>query len=297
MNKFVKGFAALSMAAAMLVGCGSNTSDAEDSEKSSNTGSGAISVVSREEGSGTRGAFIELFGVEEKDGDEKVDKTIDTAEVTNSTSVMASTVEGNEAAIGYVSLGSLSDSVKALKIDGVEPTAENVKSGDYKISRPFLICTKGDEVSDLGKDFINYIMSKEGQEIVEKEGYIAQDTDTSYTAAKTSGSLTVGGSSSVTPVMEKLAEEYQKLNPDAEISVQQSDSTTGATNTIDGVYEIGMCSRELKPEEKDAGLKDTVIATDGIAVIVNNANKVSDLTADQVKKIYTGEITDWSEIK
>ena len=266
-----------------MVGCSSGTSD---------SGSQQINVVSREEGSGTRGAFVELFDVQEGD----VDNTTSAAEVTNSTSVMISTVQGNENAIGYISLGSLSDDVKAVKIDGVEATTENVKSGDYKVSRPFIVCTNGTDLSEIASDFMSYIMSTDGQAIVSEEGYIAQDTTTTYTASNLSGSLTVGGSSSVTPLMEKLAEEYQKLNPEVEISVQQSDSTTGATNTIDGVYEIGMCSRELKQEETDAGLVPTVIATDGIAVIVNTNNAVDDLTVDQVKQIYTGEITDWSEI-
>lgn len=282
MNKLVKGMFALGMGA-LMVGCSSGTSD---------SGSQQINVVSREEGSGTRGAFVELFGVQEGD----VDNTTSAAEVTNSTSVMISTVQGNENAIGYISLGSLSDDVKAVKIDGVEATTENVKSGDYKVSRPFIVCTKGTDLSEIASDFMSYIMSTDGQAIVSEEGYIAQDTTTTYTASNLSGSLTVGGSSSVTPLMEKLAEEYQKLNPEVEISVQQSDSTTGATNTIDGVYEIGMCSRELKQEETSAGLVPTVIATDGIAVIVNTNNAVDDLTVDQVKQIYTGEITDWSEI-
>ena len=282
MNKLVKGMFALGMGA-LMVGCSSGTSD---------SGSQQINVVSREEGSGTRGAFVELFGVQEGD----VDNTTSAAEVTNSTSVMISTVQGNENAIGYISLGSLSDDVKAVKIDGVEATTENVKSGDYKVSRPFIVCTNGTDLSEIASDFMSYIMSTDGQAIVSEEGYIAQDTTTTYTASNLSGSLTVGGSSSVTPLMEKLAEEYQKLNPEVEISVQQSDSTTGATNTIDGVYEIGMCSRELKQEETDAGLVQTVIATDGIAVIVNTNNAVDDLTVDQVKQIYTGEITDWSEI-
>ena len=282
MNKLVKGMFALGMGA-LMVGCSSGTSD---------SGSQQINVVSREEGSGTRGAFVELFGVQEGD----VDNTTSAAEVTNSTSVMISTVQGNENAIGYISLGSLSDDVKAVKIDGVEATTENVKSGDYKVSRPFIVCTNGTDLSEIASDFMSYIMSTDGQAIVSEEGYIAQDTTTTYTASNLSGSLTVGGSSSVTPLMEKLAEEYQKLNPEVEISVQQSDSTTGATNTIDGVYEIGMCSRELKQEEIDAGLVPTVIATDGIAVIVNTNNAVDDLTVDQVKQIYTGEITDWSEI-
>ena len=289
MNKMFKGLAAFSMGAMVLTGCGAN--DAEG------TTDDAIHVVSREEGSGTRGAFIELFGIEEKDENgEKVDHTIDTAEITNSTSVMLSTVEGNTSAIGYVSLGSLNDKIEAAKIDGVEATSENVKSGEYKVSRPFVVCTKGEELSEIQQDFMDYILSEQGQAVVEEKGFIAQETTTTYTSKKLSGDLTVGGSSSIAPLMEKLAEEYQKENPDVNVAVQQSDSTTGATSTIEGVYDIGMCSRELKPEEIDQGLVPTVIATDGIAVIVNKESSVKDLTAEQVKDIYTGKITSWSEI-
>ena len=269
-----------------LTGCGGNTSN------------DSISVLTREEGSGTRGAFIELFGIEQKDADgNKVDHTITSAESTNSTSVMMTTVEGNKAAIGYVSLGSLDETkVKALKVDGNAATAENLKSGEYKVSRPFNVATKGD-ASGVASDFLKFILSEQGQKVVEDNGYISEGNNGAYTASNQSGKITVGGSSSVTPVMEKLKEAYVKLNPNVTVDVQQSDSTSGMTNTIDGVYDIGMASRELKDSEKEAGLVPTVIALDGIAVIVNKDNAVEDITSEQILKIYTGEITLWSEVE
>ena len=257
---------------------------------------GDITVVSREDGSGTRGAFIELFGVEEKDADgNKVDNTTEEAEITNNTAVMMSTVAGNVDAIGYISLGSLNDSVKAAKIDGVEATAENIKSGEYKVSRPFNIATNG-EVSDVAQDFIDYILSPEGQAVVEENGYIAVDS-TEAESTQPEGKVVVAGSSSVTPVMEKLKEAYAEINPNAEIEIQQSDSTTGMTSAIDGICDIGMASRDLKDEELEAGLTATTIANDGIAIIVNNDNPTDDLTTDQVKSIYVGEVTTWGDLE
>ena len=260
--------------------------------------SGDITVVSREDGSGTRGAFVELFGIEEEKDGEKVDMTTDEASVTNSTSVMMTTVAGDENAIGYISLGSLDDTVKAVKIDGVEATVDNVSNDSYKIARPFNILTS-DKESDAAKDFVNYIMSSDGQKIVEDNGYIKEAADAkAYEAADgVSGKVVVAGSSSVTPVMEKLAEAYQKVNTGAQVEVQQSDSTTGMTSAAEGVCDIGMASRELKDSELSAGLTPTVIATDGIAVIVNKDSSVDSLTSDQVKGIYTGTITKWSEVK
>jgi phosphate transport system substrate-binding protein len=286
MKKIIILTVALAMVVSFFTGCGGNSAQ--------NT---AITVISREDGSGTRGAFIELVGVEEKDADgNKIDKTIDTAEIVNSTSVVMTTVAGNENAIGYISLGSLDDSVKALKIDGAEATVDNIKSGTYAIARPFNIATKGD-VSDVAQDFIKFIMSSEGQKVVEDNGYISQGNTGAYDGNKPSGKITVAGSSSVTPVMEKLKEAYLAINPNAEIEVQQSDSTTGMTSAIEGVCDIGMASRELKDSEIESGLNATVIAMDGIAIIVNNNNTVDGLTSEQVKAIYTGEITDWSELK
>ena len=258
---------------------------------------GPITVISREDGSGTRGAFIELFGIEVKnDAGEKVDMTTDDAEITNSTSVMMTSVAGNTEAIGYISLGSLNDTVKVVKIDGAEATVDNIKSGTYKIARPFNIATKG-EVSDVAQDFIKYIMSEDGQKVVEDNGYISQGNDGAYEPAGLSGKVVVGGSSSVTPVMEKLKEAYVALNPDVTIEVQQSDSTTGMTSAIEGVCDIGMASRDLKDSELEAGLTPTVIAMDGIAVVVNNESPVSELTSENVKDIFTGEITDWADVQ
>ena len=255
-----------------------------------------IVVVGREAGSGTRGAFIELFGIEEKNGDEKVDNTTDEAQITNSTSVMLTTVAGDDYAIGYVSLGALDDSVKAVKIDGAEATADNVKSGDYKVSRPFNIATKEGSESELAKDFISFILSKEGQAVVAENGYISDDNAEPFSGSNPSGKIVVGGSSSVSPLMEKLIEAYKENNPDAEIELQTTDSTTGMTSAIDGTYDIGMASRELKDTELSEGLKAQVIATDGIAVIVNKNSTIDELSSDQVKSIYTGETLTWDEV-
>ena len=258
--------------------------------------SGAITVVSREDGSGTRGAFIELFGIEEKQGDEKVDMTTVEASITNSTSVMMTTVAGDENAIGYISLGSLNDTVKALKIDGAEATAENVADGTYKVSRPFNIVT-GEEISDAAQDFINYIMSADGQQIIEDNGYIKVDTEAApYEAGKASGKVVVAGSSSVAPVMEKLKEAYEGVNSNVTVEVQQSDSTTGVNSAAEGICDIGMASRDLKDEESELGLIAAVIASDGIAVVVNTTNELEELTSEQVKSIFTGETTEWEAL-
>ncbi len=273
------------LALACLTGCGGAK------------GNDGITVVSREDGSGTRGAFVELMGIEQKDeSGNKVDKTVATAEITNSTSVMMTTVAGNESAIGYVSLGSLNDDVKALMIDGVEATTDNVKNGSYVVSRPFNIITK-EGTSEVAEDFISFILSDEGQAVVEDAGYISQGSTGAYSGGGMSGKITVAGSSSVTPVMEKLKEAYQTINPDVTIEVQQSDSTTGVTSTIEGVCDIGMASRGLKDSEVEQGVEARAIALDGIAVVVNKSSQVDNLTSQQVMKIYTGEITKWSEVK
>ena len=259
--------------------------------------SGTIDVISREDGSGTRGAFIELFGIEEKQGDEKVDMTTEDASITNSTSVMMTTVAGDENAIGYISLGSLNDTVKAVKIDGAEASAENVANDTYKVSRPFNIITT-DKLSDAAQDFENYIMSADGQQIVEDNGYIkVADDAKAYEQSDAEGKVVVAGSSSVTPVMEKLAEAYQKVNTGAQVEVQQSDSTTGMTSAAEGTCYIGMASRDLKDSETQAGLTPTAIALDGVAVIVNNKNSLEDISSDAVKNIYTGTTTDWADVK
>lgn len=256
--------------------------------------SGAITVVSREDGSGTRGAFIELFGIEEKVDGEKVDKTTEEASITNSTSVMMTTVAGDENSIGYISLGSLNDTVKAVKIDGAEATAENVVNGTYKVSRPFNIVL-GEETSETAQDFIDYIMSAEGQQIIEDEGYIKIDDEApAFEGGDVSGKVVVAGSSSVSPVMEKLKEAYEAVNGDVSIEVQTSDSTTGVNSTAEGICDIGMASRELKDEE--TGVTAQAIAKDGIAVVVNPSNEIEDLTSEQVKAVFTGETTEWEEL-
>ena len=298
MKKFLALTATVAMVASMAVGCGnSGNSDKTDGKAETEfDAANDISVVSREDGSGTRGAFIELFGIEEKDASgEKVDNTTEEANITNSTSVMLSTVADNEYAIGYVSLGSLNDTVKALKVDGAEPTEENIKSGEYKVARPFNIATKGD-VSEVAQDFINFILSTEGQAVVSESGYIALDNVQAYAGSKSAGKVSIAGSSSITPVMEKLKEAYLKVNPSAEIEIQESDSTTGMTSVADGICDIGMASREVKEEELAKGLKATVIATDGIAVIVNKANTLDDITSDQVKSNYVRDALSWDEI-
>ena len=311
----MKKMISVCMAALMLsafAGCSSTTTSSESSYGGGTENSSApaqssqaeadfdtskdIAVISREDGSGTRGAFVELFGVEEKDADgNKVDRTSDEADITNSTSVMMTSVAGNPYSIGYISLGSLNETVKAVKIDGAEATVENVKSGAYGISRPFNIATKA-EVSEVAQDFIDFIMSSDGQKVVEEAGCIPQEMSGAYAGSKPSGKIVVAGSSSVTPVMQKLKEAYLAVNPNAEIEIQESDSTTGMNSAIDGVCDIGMASRELKDTEIEKGLTPTVIATDGIAVIVNNENPIEDLTKDQVKSIYIGETISWSEV-
>lgn len=307
MKKFIAVLSMISMLAVAATGCGSDKKaegDSADAGADAKTeqsdaswdSSNDITIVSREDGSGTRGAFIELFGIEEKNGDEKIDMTTEEAQITNSTSVMMTTVAGDEYAIGYISLGSLDDSVKALKIDGAEATAENVKSGTYKVSRPFNIATKEDLDNEVAKDFINFIMSEEGQAVVEENHYIAVDDVKPFEGTNPSGKAVVGGSSSISPVMEKLIEAYKAVNANAEIELQTTDSTTGMTSAVDGSYDIGMASRELKDTELSEGLQATVIATDGIAVIMNKTSTVDELSSEQVKAIYTGEAITWDEV-
>lgn len=287
----LKKVVTLGLVAAVMMGLGFAAEKADAAPAG-----GKIVVISREDGSGTRGAFIELVGVEQKNKEgKKIDMTTEDASITNSTAVMMTTVAGNKDAIGYISLGSLSDKVKAVRVDGAEATAANIKAGVYKVARPFNIVTKG-EVSEIAKDFIAFILSKQGQAVISKAGYIGDDNAASYNANLKSGKIVVAGSSSVTPVMEKLKEAYKAVNAGANIEVQQSDSTTGVKSTLSGICDIGMASRELKQSEIDAGAKGTVIATDGIAVIVNNANPVSELTKAQIAGIFMGEITEWSAV-
>ena len=299
MKKFIAIVSVVSMMAVAAVGCGSNGSDA-GSDAGSDSGSesswdaaSTITAVTREEGSGTRGAFTELFGVVDENDNDMI--TLD-AQTTNSTAVMMTTVSENEYAIGYISLGSLDESlVKAVKIDGVDATAENIENGTYKVSRPFNVAVKKGADNAFATDLMAFIMSTEGQQVVADEGYIPVADVQAYSGSAPEGSCVVGGSSSVTPLMEKLIEAYKEVNPNASVELQTSDSTTGMTNAIEGSYDIGMASRELKDEEA-AELDGTVIATDGIAVIVNQNNPTDDLSSDQVKNIYLGDVTTWDAI-
>lgn len=285
---------ALLLSALLVAGLTTGCAKTEQAAKTEASAANAITVVSREEGSGTRGAFVELMGVKTDAGD----MTTENAEIANSTSLVQSTVAGNAAAIGYISLGSYDASaVKALKVDGVDATVDNVKAGTYAVSRPFVICYKDENLSDLGRDFIGFIMSADGQAILAGKGYIAVDEGAAaYSAAGLTGNLSLDGSTSVGPVMEKLAEAYMGINEGVTIDIQQTGSGTGITSTIEGSCEIGMSSRELKSEELEAGLTPVVIALDGIAVIVNPGNKVDGLTSEQIRQIFTGEVTDWNQL-
>lgn len=284
-----------SLLIAALAACSNGSKPNENKPEGFDT-TKEITVVSREEGSGTRGAFIELLKIEEKQSDgSKVDHTTKEAVIANKTDVVLTNVANDEYAIGYISLGSLNSSVKAVKVDGVEATTANIKNGSYKVSRPFNIAMNG-EGSELAKDFIAFIMSAQGQEVVAKSYIKVDDAAPAYAGTAVSGKLVIAGSSSVTPIMEKLVEAYAGVNPNADIEIQMSDSSAGMKAAIDKTADIGMASRELKAEEL-AVLQAKAIALDGIAIVVNNKNTVSDLSSEQIKGIYTGELTTWADIK
>ena len=301
MKKVLSKITAITVMSALAItafaGCGGNSTSSSSETKAESAAfdtSKTIAVITREEGSGTRDAFTELTGVLVKDGDTKTDNTTSSAVTINSTEAVITNVKDNDAAIGYISLGSLNDTVKALKVGSVEATAENVKSGDYVISRPFNIAYKG-ELSEVAQDFVDYILSSDGQKVVADEGYVAVTENAAYSGKKPEGKISVAGSSSVSPVMEKLAEAYQKVNTNAKVEIQTSDSSAGMQAAMEGTCDIGMASRELKDKEASE-LKATTIAKDGIAIIVNKANSCEDLTVDQIKSIYTGETTVWSDV-
>ncbi len=298
MRKIIAMFSVAAMVAMTAVGCGGSddtTTDGEATEEASGEewdSTMDITVVSREDGSGTRGAFVELMGVMEDDEDMT---TVD-AQISNSTSVVMTTVAGDEYGIGYISLGSLDDSVKAVTVDGVEATSENVLSGDYAVARPFNIAVKEDADNAAADDFIKFIMSTEGQVVVEENGFIPLTDVAAYEPATVSGKVVVGGSTSVSPVMEKLMEAYNEINAEVEFELQPSGSSAGMEQAAAGTYDIGMASREVKDSEIESGLVPTVIAQDGIAVVVNNTSTVEDLTAEQIKSIYLGDVTTWDEV-
>ncbi|MBQ8568427.1 MAG: substrate-binding domain-containing protein [Oscillospiraceae bacterium] len=276
-KRAISVYAAMIITAGTLAGCSGADS--------------AITVISREDGSGTRDAFTELVGI----SDDDTDNTVETAEISNSTAVVIQSVIGNENAIGYISLGSLCDEVKALGIDGAAATAENINNGAYKVSRPFIIAVRED-ISEPASDFTEFIMSSDGQAIIEEKGYISVSDKGTYTPSGSGGTIVIAGSTSVAPVMESLADKYKELNSGVTIEIQQTGSSAGITSTIEGACDIGMASREIKDSEIKQGLISTVIAMDGIAVIVNKENDISSMTSEQIKSIYTGEIVDWSEV-
>lgn len=285
MKKRMAAVLAAILLAGMQTGCSSAVSHT------------SITPVSREDGSGTRGAFVELFGIEETNAaGEKIDLTTDMAEITNSTAVMLMTIAGNKNAIGYISMGSMNDAVKALKIDGVAATFENIKNGSYQIARPFQIVMT-EEVSVAAQDFINYIRSAEGQAVVEKSGYISQGNAGAYQMSKAKGTVVVSGSSSVAPVVEKIKEAYEAVNPNVSVELQQSDSTTGMNSLKEGMCDIGMASRALKDSELKAGLHPITIALDGIVVVVNRENAVDGLKREEVRDIFQGILTDWTQLQ
>lgn len=292
MKKVMTVILSLTMLAGVFTAC--DNKDAGGAAGTATNG-GNITVVSREPGSGTRGAFIELTGVEQKNAEgKKEDKTTVEAVIANKTDVMLTNISSNKNAIGYVSMGSLSDLVKAVKVDTIEATSANVKSGSYKLSRPFNIATQA-QISEVAQDFIKFISSKQGQEVVAKSYIAIDDTAPEYVATGLKGKIIVAGSSSVSPLMEKLKEAYMAINPDVTIEIQTSDSTAGITAVTEGICDIGMASRELKDSEKEK-LTPLAIALDGIAIIVNKENALTDLTKEQIMKIYTGEATKWDGI-
>ncbi len=269
-----------------LTSCGSNNSSGVFDYNEE------ITVISREDGSGTRGAFGELFGTIVKDGETESDNTYEGAIIANKTDVCMTNVVNNQYAIGYISLGSMNDTLKAVSIDGVAPSKETIASGEYSAYRPFLIVT-GDNQSDIALDFESYILSADGQAIV-GDSYIQVDENApTYTGGGLSGKLSVGGSTSVAPVMEKIVEGYQELNPDVTIDIQATGSSAGITGVMEATLDIGMSSRELKDTEVSE-VNGITIAYDGIAVIVNNNNPVDNLTSEEVRQIFTGEVTDWT---
>lgn len=286
---------AVCVISAVFAGC--KTAGDKENDKVDNSNfsaiTGEINVISREEGSGTRDAFTELMGIVDEND---VDNTAETAEITGSTSVMITTVKGNPRAIGYISLGSLSQDVKAVSLDGISPSVEAVKDGSYKLQRPFVIAYKDGKLSEVSQDFVSFIMSKTGQAIIEEEGYISADAEADYKPSNLSGTVTISGSTSVAPVIEVIADKYKELNPNVQIEIQQPGSGAGIEAAMQDTVEIAMSSRALKDDEAKA-LTPVQIALDGIAVIVNNDNSIENLTSQQIKSIFTGETTSWEEVK
>lgn len=297
-GKTAKWMSALSLSL-LLAACGGGGEEGSDSAGSENAGSSEfeasqhIHVVTREDGSGTRGAFVEIAGVVDDNGD---DMTTPTATVQNSTNGVMQAVAGDVHSIGYISLGSLDDSVKAISVNDVEATPENVQSGDYEVARNFNV-TYGQELSEQAQDFYDFFFSAQAQEVVEEEGYVASVSDPEeYEASDVSGDITVVGSTSVEPLMQRFSEVYGELNPNANIDITAPGSGAGITAAIDGTADIGMASRELDEDESSEVMGTDAIAVDGIAVIGHNDNPTENLALEDVSGIYLGDITTWDEV-
>ena len=254
-----------------------------------------LTVTSREDGSGTRKSFIEQVGLikEDKNGNYK-DLTTDNSMVINSTNGVLKAVGVDKTAIAYVSLTALDDSVKAIKIDGVSPNKTTIESGEYKLQRPFGLVYKKDSAKDLSKDFLEYVKSKSAKNLIEDEGLLAITNEKEYKSKNLKGKLTITGSSSLSSIVEKLAENYEKLNKNVEVEVLSNESLTGLKNVKDNVVDIAMVSNKLQ----DENLFSEIFAIDGIAIIVNKDNtQINDLTMEQLRDIYRGEIKNTGELK
>lgn len=275
MKKIVVIFAAF-LLTVLLTGCRENAD---------------INVISREAGSGTRDAFTQLTGIKENGSD----NTAVTSEITSSTFVVIKSVAGDKNAIGYVSLGTLAGDIKALKINGTAPSAENIENGTYPLVRTFNIVDRGDLTAEA-QDFVDFVMSAEGREIIEKEGYVAAgEADSPEKSEKDSrkGRIVIAGSTSVAPLMDVLADKYMKYHPKVKIEIQQTGSGAGITSVLAGACDIGISSRELTEEEMAKGARASAIARDGIVVIVNQENETEDMTIDEIRDIFTGRRTVW----
>lgn len=285
-----KSFLAMMLASVILVGCKGKVNDATYKGKEN------INVISREEGSGTRSAFVEIVNLLEKKDGKKMDLTTKEAVIQNNTNGVLMSVLQDKSAIGYISLGYLNDKVKALKIDGADAKIVNIQNKKYKIARPFNLVYK-ENLDELSKDFLDYILSKDGQKVVENEKFITvKGNEKEYVSKGKKGKIVISGSTSITPLMEKLKENYIKLNSNVEIEIQSVGSSAGIKSTLENISTIGMVSRQLKEDEKEK-LKNVEIAVDGIVVVVNKENSLSDISMENVKKVFKGEIKDWSKLK
>ena len=288
MKKIIAVLLVTIMAAASFAGCAGGAGGFNQNRD--------ITVVSREDGSGTRGAFTELTGVLVTVDGNSTDMTSPEASIQNGTNAIMTNVAGDNYAIGYISTGSIGDTIKTVNVDGVAPTTANILTGTYKISRPFIIITQ-DNLSPVAVDFINFIMSVEGQNVIGISYIPIDQNPPAFTSNGAAGTIVIGGSTSVTPVMELLREHYLEINPGAVIEVHGTGSGAGITGAIDGLLDIGMSSREIRDSEMEQLHQEITICMDGIAVIVNKSNPIENLTIEQIRQIFTGEVSRWADVK